>query len=184
MSEVTLDATFGGNWSAIITKLIALIKEGAISALTNESTLVALLVSAGVPITPSEEAVIALVAQTLLAIFAPAPAPKAAAPLGRVDILARAAILHRDAFGGAKDTPLLTNLRAMRTFHGVHQLIADAGSVAAVTAVTATASQDELTAAAAAVKTIAGDAATAINWGNVLKIVTEIMAAIAATKGL
>jgi hypothetical protein len=185
MADATLDAAFGGNLLAILAKLVTLIKSGAITALTNESTIVAMLEAAGITITPTEEAEIALLAKTLLAYLVPTPVVKTAAPLSRVDVLTRALLLHVDAFGGAKDTALLTNLRAIRTFHGIHQLIADAGGTTAIASVTSSATPIELSEAETAAKVVAGTTTvlpTTINWANILTIVTQIMAALAALK--
>jgi len=122
MSEVVNATELEGLLTGgLLAKLIAFVKSGVITAAMNEAEIIAALKAAGVTVSPSTESLVALLCKIILSVVSTAPVQDAA-PLGRVALLAKAAAVYADCFGGAKDTPFLNHLRAMRTFANVHQL--------------------------------------------------------------
>jgi len=105
MSEVVNATELEGLLTGgLLAKLIAFVKSGVITAAMNEAEIIAALKAAGVTVSPSTESLVALLCKIILSVVSTAPVQDAA-PLGRVALLAKAAAVYADCFGGAKDTP-------------------------------------------------------------------------------
>jgi len=96
--------------------------------------------------------------------------------LSNPEILSRVNDIWSDAWGSPTDSELQARRRGGAHFVALHRLVADAGGTQPV--IDACTAAGLMEAEEAGLPTAPG----AINWTNILQIVMQIMAAIAATK--